>query len=509
MDNKVYQRKIIIFLLAWATAGILFFLLPFGISFQFRATIFIIVTFLCCLYLCSKKTVLSEADPAIKKQNHILQLALSHINISIFEYDPTSGHILFIDNSLPLYGLPKELTEGPSQIVGENIINSSYIQNFYELFEKIRLGEKRTSATIKTDYGSHPGWDRIILSNVYDESGNPLYAIGTIQNVTDRVVAELHYSKEEQYRQAMLADASRVYEINVTRDRFMKLESIKDSTDYEHWNVYSKAMAHLCETVVFKEDWEVFKKVADRDSLLLAYAQGCTELYCEYRTLNTDGSFSWSSSTTHLLKDPLSEDIKAFTYAKNITDKKMQELALRKRAEYDPLTGLFNRGAAQKAIEEILSARDNHSFHGFLSLDLDGFKMVNDNFGHMMGDTVLVEVAKTLSNALRSDDILARMGGDEFVIFLKDAGNMSYIEKVAARLCQSIRDLSIHDALDYHISLSIGIALYPSDGATFTELYRNSDLALYYAKEHGKNRYITYSPLLHPSIENHGDKNTR
>lgn len=168
--------------------------------------------------------------------------------------------------------------------------------------------------------------------------------IGTIQDVTRRMESELRYSNERQYRIAMLAGSRRVYEINVIRDRFIKLEDIEDTTDYEKWSIYSETMSRMCRDQIYKEDWEIFLRVATRENLLQGYKKGITEFYCEYRSLAKNGNQNWASSETHLLRDPITEDIKGFIYAKDINLQKRRELALYQQAERDSLKGAYNDG---------------------------------------------------------------------------------------------------------------------------------------------------------------------
>ena len=125
-------------------------------------------------------------------------------------------------------------------------------------------------------------------------------------------------------------------------------------------------------------------------------------------------------------------------------------------------------------------------------LDMDNFKGINESYGHHFGDNVLIQAAKTLKSVFRSDDVLGRIGGDEFVIFMKDIDSRGKVEERAVQVCERFSSL-FDPSLD--VTCSIGIAMYPDHGTDNRELYQNADKALYQAKRFGKNMYMVYDTL--------------
>ncbi|MEG1942949.1 MAG: GGDEF domain-containing protein, partial [Angelakisella sp.] len=434
----------------------------------------------------------NQADiDKLREENEILRTAISHIDLSVFVYDKSSKVLRFVDGKTPPLALPSLVSDPLHYLNTQKIVAPEYAEELRNLFARNRAGEEKANVTIKTRLDQNTNdyrWYNIVLANRVYDANNSLLVIGTMQDVTERVTSELRYSKEEQFRMAMMTDNRRVYEINVTHDRFMRLESMNDSTDCDAWTPYTKTMSEICRTQVYKEDWPTFLAVATRGNLLDAFANGKSEFYCEYRLVDDKGNLSWSSSTTHLLLDPVSGEIKGFIYAKDIDSRKKQELLLRQQAERDPLTGVYNRAAAENAIEEVLTKSNSDNLHGFLSIDIDDFKTVNDTFGHVQGDVLLQQIANGFSKILRTNDTLARMGGDEFIVFINDINSIERIRSIATRLCEYVHTLRLKDIEEIHFSISVGVATYPENGTTFAELYKYSDAALYYAKQHGKNR---------------------
>lgn len=121
---------------------------------------------------------------------------------------------------------------------------------------------------------------------------------------------------------------------------------------------------------------------------------------------------------------------------------------------------------------------------------------MNDTFGHIQGDYLLQQIAGGISSILRSADILARMGGDEFIVFLSNLDNIKQAQKIAERLCKYVHSICVEPDKKFRAAISIGIAIYLQDGTTFTELYKKSDKALYDVKHHGKNSVKRYSSIM-------------
>ena len=164
---------------------------------------------------------------------------------------------------------------------------------------------------------------------------------------------------------------------------------------------------------------------------------------------------------------------------------------IRLMAYKDPLTGLWNRAYIEEKVNEFANAKMKGSF---MLLDLDNFKGINDTYGHVKGDAALVAFGKTLSSFVHSDDVVARIGGDEFAIFLKDAVGEDLLgERVAGLIKDVERELKIVKADDSISSVSVGISQMPLDGTGFIELYNKADNAMYFVKRNGKHGYHFYT----------------
>jgi len=172
--------------------------------------------------------------------------------------------------------------------------------------------------------------------------------------------------------------------------------------------------------------------------------------------------------------------------------------SVRQIATHDHLTGLTNRVLFNEELQHALARVERHRRPAALFvLDLDRFKVINDTLGHQFGDRVLQETAKRLLGCVRESDILARLGGDEFVILLEEFGEDSNLTEIARKLLASVAELDSIDGREIGLSVSIGICAAPADGRDAKTLFANADIAMYRAKEMGRNNYCFYSSDIH------------
>lgn len=198
--------------------------------------------------------------------------------------------------------------------------------------------------------------------------------------------------------------------------------------------------------------------------------------------------------THQIIKNSFLLQFENETLVQNLSDAKNQlELTntrLTKDATHDPLTKVANRSLFEANFERgIQTAAKEHSILALLYLDLDGFKNVNDTYGHEAGDQLLLIVVARLNNVLRNKDILSRLGGDELAIILEDMANIQAIADVAERIREVISEPIMLEKAEVQVHVSIGIAIYPTDGADANTLLRVADRAMYYVKDHGGNNY--------------------
>lgn len=190
--------------------------------------------------------------------------------------------------------------------------------------------------------------------------------------------------------------------------------------------------------------------------------------------------------------DKQGKPIKAVGVVVDIDNEKKQSQKLLEKAERDTLTKLYNKGTAQSLIEEHLNRAGPVGCDALLVIDVDNFKQVNDTKGHLFGDAFLVEVADAICGLFRGIDIVGRIGGDEFIVCIKDVPDPHMAVHKAGQVVDAFRSLAANTQNAGHVSCSVGIAVSPMHGTAFQDLYRKADHALYRAKKQGKNQCVLY-----------------
>ena len=221
------------------------------------------------------------------------------------------------------------------------------------------------------------------------------------------------------------------------------------------------------------------------------------EMAGELRARHADGS--WRTLEVVLeerLDDPSVEGI-VVNY-RDVTTRKQLEAELRRQAFHDSLTGLANRALFADRLEHALAQSRRFSRRiAVLFLDLDDFKTVNDSLGHGEGDELLIAVAGRLSDAMRSGDTIARMGGDEFAVLVEDPTDADAPLAVARRLLETLDQPFQRGAKELFVRASVGIAVSTTRSQTADELLRDADVSMYTAKSRGKNRIEIFEPSMH------------
>ncbi|MFQ5956723.1 MAG: diguanylate cyclase domain-containing protein [Candidatus Brocadiales bacterium] len=175
-------------------------------------------------------------------------------------------------------------------------------------------------------------------------------------------------------------------------------------------------------------------------------------------------------------------------------ERKQAEETIQQMAYYDAVTALPNRTLFSDRLNmELAHAHRNRQMLALLFLDLDRFKVINDTLGHTIGDRLLKGVAGRLKNCVRGEDTVARMGGDEFTLILPGIVHVDDVTKVASKILESVKKPLMLDDYELNITISIGITIYPNDGEDAEILLRNADIAMYRAKEKGRDNYQYYT----------------
>ena len=229
---------------------------------------------------------------------------------------------------------------------------------------------------------------------------------------------------------------------------------------------------------------------------LVRRREGVAERH-EFKFIRRDGGDVWTTMATNPIFDGAGTYVGALALVTDITDRRASTEQIWHQANFDELTGLPNRHMFMDRLrQEIKKADRGGAFLALVFLDLDHFKEVNDQFGHAMGDALLVEAARRIAGCVRASDTLARLGGDEFTVILAGIDHVGSVERIAQSLVAAIARPFELQGERVFISASAGVALYPPDAGNVSDLLARADQAMYASKKAGRNRFSYFTPDL-------------
>ena len=289
-------------------------------------------------------------------------------------------------------------------------------------------------------------------------------------------------------------------ELKLSLERYQIILNQTDDIIYE-WNLeekwiqYSnniyKSFGHKFNGKVKAENFVINESVhpKDRDKIEKYYHEilgGQEFTNCQIRIKDITGTHRWYQIRTTTIFNEQHKPCRVVGILINIDKDVKQSNLLLKQAQEDSLTGLKNRNTVQQEIQNKLISGNQEG--ALFLIDIDNFKIINDTKGHLVGDAILINIASKMQQVFKNDDIIGRVGGDEFLVYV-ETNEINVLKDYAKHLLEGFSSIKSDDI---NISCSIGIATTPDDGITFNDIYQKADLALYYVKNDGKNEYAFY-----------------
>lgn len=327
-----------------------------------------------------------------------------------------------------------------------------------------------------------------------------LYIITRVIRSFNLQIIELTQSVEQEKRSTFEKATEElfdnIYELDITHNCPADAETQKyfESLGAPAGTPYDQALKVVAEKQIKAEFRQGYVDTFTPANVIRAYENGQDTLTYEFM-ISTGGDYFWMRITARIIQQEKDQSLHMLTYRQNIDAEKRQEKRLQALAQTDEMTHLLTKSATRRHIEQKLQTCPDQQF-AFFIFDIDTFKEANDRYGHVFGDTVIEAFAAALCSQFRQDDIIGRIGGDEFAVFYPITGPAA-VEDKAKALSKALN--KTHTALGYTwmMSASIGIVLAPQDGCNFETLYQSADAALYQTKKHGKNSYSFFKAVPH------------
>lgn len=303
-----------------------------------------------------------------------------------------------------------------------------------------------------------------------------------------------HFEENTTIKQSLdekrLSEKERVIALkNVNQECFFEYDVLRDIL----WLSRDAFFGEFKETEIvhFTERLCRMKRVCEEDvEGLIAYLRKADKEKCEFRYVKDDGSYFWCEARGSLIRDEEGHPKALVGCLVDVDQEKRMHQILIEQAWLDPLTKLLCKTKAQNLIEQYLRTEGSFGRHCLMIIDLCGFREVNKHYGNVFGDSVLANVGEQLQKCFRKKDVIARIGGDDFLVLLKDVKHQDIMERKAKQIIDAIQNVYCGEEL--FLSCNIGISSFPEDGRNFGSLFRHADAALYQSRKLGCNNFAVY-----------------
>jgi len=415
-----------------------------------------------------------------------LRLALNAAQMGVWEFDLRRNKLYWSPEIFRFFGLPQF---EPSVEKLMSLLDSRDAVSLQEAVDTAVANRASFHTEFRLGVGTSQRWVEDYGEVECDPDGTPARIVGVARDVTERRLAQ-----EELVRFQRIRDDQRVL-----------FQTILDNAPFGIWMLgldgrLSFVNRAFCVAVGVTES-QFVAAAHYADVLPSNVASNCKrsdqECFAQRDLHRSTEKIPFVDGREHVLEitkvcvvDAGGKIQGLIGLAVDVTEQRDYASKLEHIAHFDPLTGAPNRALlADRMMIALAQARRERAPLAVCYLDLDGFKIVNDTWGHSVGDRVLVEVARRLQNEIREGDTLARMGGDEFVVLLTGLESTEVCSIVIERLLNAVRLPILIDATSLQVSVSVGVALYPNDDCEADMLLRHADQAMYAAKQSGRNRF--------------------
>ena len=431
----------------------------------------------------------NRAIAQLRENETFLAQAQAVAQLGSWRWEYSDNKLYFSKEAYRLFGLPhSEMGQEPQEFF--RLV--THPLDYDALWENLLLARETQSNFAREirilQPTGHLHWLHSTAQPVFDDAGVAIKMIGAALDVTERKTLEIELANNlNLLKLAMDSAGESVWKLKFSTGRMTFSKQFYTLLGFDSIDVIQR-----------KDQWLSLVHPDDRERVIgrLNRAQDRSELTYidEYRIQAQNGSYRWLQSRGAQSSCGSDDDADLVGITLDIDDSKRMELEFQHLAYHDRLTGLPNRMLFFDRLGQTISlAKRSQSMVAVIFADLDGFKQVNDEFGHAAGDQILRIAAVRLLESVRGADTVARFGGDEFAVILGNLSNMGQAAQVAERLIAAFATkISLSEKLTCRIGVSLGISFFPQSDTTLDGLVSAADAAMYQSKQSGRNSYTLY-----------------
>lgn len=432
----------------------------------------------------------------LKESEQLFQLIVESSNKRILRYHFASDSLEPCGPAAEVFFLRLSRPYTVGKILSAYSFEMETQKDLYAFYMEMKKGSPKGATLIKVkNNDARWVWYECSFITIFDRQRLPQYAVVFCEDVTAQRENELASQRFKDAVKPGLRGIEVNLEYNLTTDTFESLEGeCEEGFVPILTGSYTCAVSQITQFIPSEQQNDFVSKMS-RDTLLSAFEAGHKSDACEILVETEVMEATWIQVYYQMVKEPFTNQISIWVSCRNIDNAKKNELQLVEMAQIDSVTRIYNRAGFQAKVTEKKHVADGGVMDLFIMLDIDDFGAINDTFGHVYGDQLLRELAQTLKLLLNENNIVSRIGGDEFAIYAFGLADMNMVqERMRILIAAAYRELKA----GLKLSISAGVAISPQDGTDLQVLYEKADKALSYAKMTGRNKYVLYSDNLEP-----------
>ena len=417
------------------------------------------------------------------ENNQKIETILKLVSDRIFEYDiETDTLILDAWDNYPKVMFNHFL----SHLHNYEFVSLEHEELLREKFELIINGQKEVSFDAKFPYISKDDetWFHISMIHIQHQK-----AIGALKNSTKQMNEYNLLLQDQMFKNSVYSHALYMFAVHLKTKKVIISQFKGQYQSYIDYDYEKDFMRDFLEKT-YEKDRHYVKQFFDYQRIQNLFLSSIQNDKIEFR-FQYNHDYQWVRFRVQFERQSDNNEVLMIAYCNDINEEKSKQIENEYKAQRDGLTGLLNRETFDHHVQRYLNQQHYlYQYSAYIILDLDNFKTINDQLGHLEGNKVLIEVAKTIETIFNKNSIAGRFGGDEFMIFIYNQVSFSIIEDKINQLLIHVRDIKVEN--DYRVSCSVGVCLVNGE-KTSQELFEKSDKALYECKNEGKDGFKIYS----------------
>lgn len=425
-------------------------------------------------------------------RNDEISLMMNQLGKIICVYDIPTRTLSMSEKYAKLRGFKNNKAIVPDETNEKHLIDDEFKEAYNNFYERIFAGEHNGNIICKfVDSNGKERWEKTDFVVVSKKDDKPLRAIISIDDITETYQEKLLLEKYKSTLDSLMGDKKYCLLFDLTERKILAYEG---GLIPNNINFMDKTLEEVVEYFIARnikeQDKEIVRDLYNVDKMLVSYKEGVMHRHIELIVVLAGGYEHWFRLSFNI--DTTNENIIMTTLlCEDIDDEYRRYNVLMARANYDYLTGVLTREATMEEIEKYLSNEGKNGIHALVMIDMDNLKAVNDNLGHQFGDDALRNFASKVRESIKDNDIVGRIGGDEFFIFIKDI-TTSTLKMEMNHLIKNLERVYTNNNKSVKVTASAGIAIYygnKDNSKNLKEMYSQADFALYKSKVNGKNTY--------------------